>query len=44
MGSCTCATEEIEPHGCPYSADVHGDYDTKFTCCPFCEHECAMDI
>lgn len=34
----------VEPHPCPFAADVHDDSETLCTCCPACEHECAMDI
>jgi len=39
---CTCS-EGWDEHACPFAEDVH-DTVVLCECCPFCEHECAMDI
>ena len=33
-----------EAHTCPYSEEIHEDYETKCTCCEDCEYECCQDI
>ena len=37
-------TVPIEPHTCPFSVEIHDDYDTLCNCCEECEYQCAMDI
>lgn len=44
MYECTCETEVIEPHICPYKNDIHDDDTTLCTCCENCRDECAGDI
>jgi hypothetical protein len=44
MDECTCDTEVIEPHTCPFAEDVNGDSESLCTCCEHCEDDCAMDI
>jgi hypothetical protein len=41
---CTCETEEIELHSCPYSEEIHDDYEENCKCCKACERECREDI
>jgi len=41
---CTCETEEIEWHPCPYAEDINDDHETMCKCCDTCEHECLQDI
>jgi hypothetical protein len=47
---CTCETEEIEEHECPYAMEIGGEDDlpederTMCSCCHYCETECRMNI
>lgn len=42
---CTCdECKGGEWHTCPFAEDIDGDDETLCTCCPVCEHQCAMDI
>jgi len=41
---CTCDKYTYEEHTCPYAEDINGDSETLCTCCPYCEHQCCMDI
>lgn len=41
---CTCDNHKYPPHTCPFKEEIVGDHDTECTCCPYCEHECSMDI
>ena len=34
----------LELHSCPFSEEIHEDYEPHCQCCPDCEHECARDI
>lgn len=34
----------VEDHSCPYSEEIHGDYDSLCNCCEDCERQCAIDI
>jgi len=44
-GMCKCGVNRrTKPHACPYDEDMRGIYTANCTCCPECEHECAMDI
>jgi hypothetical protein len=40
---CGCG-EDIEPHGCPFAEEIHGDTESLCNCCADCEYQCAMDI
>lgn len=40
---CTCETEDIEEHTCPYSEELYGD-EKLCNCCDSCTYQCAMDI
>ncbi len=40
---CTCDIE-YEEHTCPFSEEIHDDHESLCTCCPYCEHNCAMDV
>lgn len=43
--TCTCDTDEVEPHSCPFAEEIQFNDDPEYcTCCSTCEHECAMDI
>jgi len=44
MEYCTCETEIIEPHPCPFQEDVNGDSETLCKCCECCEQQCCDDI
>lgn len=33
-----------DPHTCPYSEEIGGDYESLCNCCSNCESNCAMDI
>jgi hypothetical protein len=40
----TCGNNPAtEPHACPYKSEINGN-EEECTCCPDCEHECAMDV
>ena len=41
---CTCETEEIELHSCPYSEEINDNYEANCKCCEACERECREDI
>lgn len=41
---CTCETEEIEAHTCPYAEEIADDYESMCNCCAHCYGECCMDI
>lgn len=41
---CTCGEQEVAPHTCPYSEDIHNDSETLCQCCEECTYQCAMDI
>jgi hypothetical protein len=43
---CECCQKNpaVDPHICPYAADVNNDNESECTCCDECAHECAMDI
>ncbi len=47
---CTCGSGENDYHRCPYSDDIHNEYEldddevTMCNCCPECTYQCAMDI
>jgi len=41
---CTCDKHVYDEHTCPYAEDISGDSETLCTCCPYCEHQCCMDI
>ena len=43
-GLCKCGNVGLEKHTCPFSAEIHDDYDTLCNCCSDCAHECAMDV
>lgn len=48
--NCTCDTEEIESHRCPYTDDINNEYDLPDSevnlceCCDYCTQQCAEDI
>lgn len=33
-----------EAHTCPFSCEIHENYDRMCDCCEDCTYECAMDI
>lgn len=33
-----------EDHTCPFSCEIHENYDRMCDCCMDCETDCAMDI
>jgi len=46
---CTCETEDIEPHTCPYTDEMcitkeERDEQGLCQCCSYCTGQCAMDI
>jgi hypothetical protein len=41
---CTCETEKIEPHRCPFRCEIKEDFESLCTCCRVCEKNCADDI
>lgn len=41
---CTCNTEEIAEHTCPYAEEIGGDSESLCQCCEYCTEQCAMDI
>lgn len=43
---CKCGRNRrsFNMHPCPYSEDIHGNYEPMCYCCSECEHDCAMDI
>lgn len=41
---CTCGSEKIEPHTCPFAEEIGEDFETLCDCCDYCTTECAMDI
>ena len=41
---CVCGSDGLEEHSCPFSEEIHGDYDSVCNCCSYCTHQCAMDI
>ena len=43
MGYCTCDKYQYEEHVCPYSEEINNNSDYLCNCCPYCEHQCAMD-
>jgi len=40
----TCPHGPEWPHGCPFRAEIHEDYDWRCTCCHDCEQNCCDDI
>jgi len=44
MVKCTCKTETIDEHFCPYKADIYDDYEDFCKCCDVCTEECAWDV
>ena len=40
---CTCNTEEIMPHECPFRSEIHGD-EEQCKCCDFCVGNCNDEI
>jgi len=44
MVKCTCKTETIDEHFCPYKADIYDDYEDLCKCCDVCTEECAWDV
>ncbi len=44
LTGCTCDQDIIEPHECPYAADVHNDTETECTCCSYCTEQCCQAI
>ena len=41
---CNGKNAEMEPHPCPFAADVYDDKEYLCTCCEECTYECAQDI
>ena len=41
---CRCGAEAEELHPCPFSEEIHNDFDTLCNCCKHCQRECARDI
>ena len=41
---CSCGSAGTSLHGCPFSEEIHDDYDRLCNCCDACSHECAQDI
>jgi hypothetical protein len=39
-----CSNPATEDHTCPFSEEIHNDYEYMCNCCDDCYHECAMDI
>lgn len=40
-----CEKNHAAPkHTCPFTEEIHNDFDTLCTCCSDCEHEYVMDI
>lgn len=43
--ACPHPTEwTTEPHSCPYSEEIGGNYELQCRCCDACRHQCLMDI
>lgn len=41
----SCENEgSLEPHTCPYSEEIGGDFETLCNCCENCQSNCAGDI
>ena len=40
---CTCDEYNWESHTCPFSVEIHDDYD-ECNCCPYCEQNCWDNI
>lgn len=40
---CTCNVDN-EEHSCAYQCEINDDDEFTCHCCPYCTHECAMDI
>jgi len=41
---CAHTTPDIEPHPCPFQADVHDDPVFRCRCCEDCRMECLWEI
>lgn len=43
---CTCDEMSVgNCHSCPYAEELSGNDDPEHcTCCPYCTHQCYMDI
>jgi hypothetical protein len=42
---CSCGADaQVEPHTCPFQADVNHDSAIYCTCCSGHEYQCAMDV
>lgn len=48
---CTCGKYFYEDHACPYDEemssddeDFDSDNERSCSCCPYCTHQCSMDI
>jgi len=44
VAECTCKTEEIDEHTCPFAEEILDDTTTLCNCCDECTYQCAMDI
>ena len=40
---CTCEKHSYDSHTCPFKTEIYED-DVECCCCPYCVHECGMDI
>lgn len=41
---CTCDKYSYSEHECPYNEEINKDSEQSCTCCPYCTHQCCMDI
>jgi hypothetical protein len=41
---CVCGKCEIKEHTCPFSEEIHDDFELLCTCCVYCSQQCAWDI
>jgi len=43
MEECTCETETIKPHECPFKVEINGNHE-KCRCCKECKDQCRDNI
>lgn len=41
---CSCKTDDVEAHTCPFACDVGNDKEFLCKCCEECERNCSEDI
>lgn len=41
---CTCDVVDYPLHSCPYQSELYSNNEENCRCCPYCEHQCMMDI